>query len=108
VRGDAEQEIKELERRIDKGKERERGLIGRLIKAERRAEERKERLKEAETGGLNTGYAGTEGEDIRKSKGKGEKRGGIRIIWTSREFRRKKAEIKIERYFKFCLNKGRF
>jgi len=44
VRGDAEQEIGRLERRIDEGKERERGLMGRLMEAERRAEERKERL----------------------------------------------------------------
>lgn len=72
------------------------------MEAERRDEERKERLmwakerlKEAETGGLSAGRAGTEGKDVGQSKGKGEKQGGIRMKWTSWEFRRRKGEIEM-------------
>jgi len=34
-------------------------------------------LKEAKINGLNIEYTGIKGKDIKKNKGKGEKRGGI-------------------------------
>lgn len=50
-------------------------------------------MKEAETSSLNARCAGTWGKDVWQSNGRGEKRGGIRRMWTCCEFRRRKGEI---------------
>lgn len=91
VRGNVEQEIKGLEGRIDEGKERDRGLRSRVMEAESRAEDRNERLtwakdglEEAKTDGFSAGRVET--GHVGKSKGKGEIRGGIRIMWTGYSF----------------------